>query len=63
MIELLGRATAGREAVELELRQSERRFKALVSNAADIIIVTDEAGTDAVCEPGLRAHPRALGRS
>src|SRR5579885_511539 len=34
-IALLGRVTAARETVESDLRQSERRFKALVSNAAD----------------------------
>ena len=60
VIELLGRATAGRQAVELELRQSERRFKALVSNAADIIIVTDQAGTMQYVSP---AFERILGFS
>jgi diguanylate cyclase (GGDEF)-like protein/PAS domain S-box-containing protein len=60
VIELLGRATAGREAVEGELRHSERRFKALVSNAADIIIVTDEAGTMQYVSP---AFERILGYS
>ncbi len=43
-IALLGRVTAARETVESDLRQSERRFKALVSNAADIIVVVDDAG-------------------
>ena len=60
VIELLGRATAGRETVELELRQSERRFKALVSNAADIIVVTDRAGIMNYVSP---AFDRILGRS
>jgi diguanylate cyclase (GGDEF)-like protein/PAS domain S-box-containing protein len=60
VIELLGRTTAGRETVELELRQSERRFKALVSNAADIIIVTDQAGIMRYVSP---AFDRILGRS
>jgi diguanylate cyclase (GGDEF)-like protein/PAS domain S-box-containing protein len=60
VIELLGRATAGRETVELELRQSERRFKALVSNAADIIIVTDQSGILQYVSP---AFDRILGRS
>jgi diguanylate cyclase (GGDEF)-like protein/PAS domain S-box-containing protein len=60
MIAFLGRATAGREAVEVELRQSERRFKALVSNAADIIIVTDRAGVMQYVSP---AFDRILGRS
>jgi diguanylate cyclase (GGDEF)-like protein/PAS domain S-box-containing protein len=60
VIEFFGRATAEREAVELELRQSERRFKALVSNAADIIIVTDQAGVMQYVSP---AFDRILGRS
>jgi diguanylate cyclase (GGDEF)-like protein/PAS domain S-box-containing protein len=60
VIELLGRATAGREAVEVELRQSERRFKALVSNSADIIIVTDQTGVMQYVSP---AFERILGRS
>jgi diguanylate cyclase (GGDEF)-like protein/PAS domain S-box-containing protein len=58
--EFFGRATAGREAVELELSQSERRFKALVSNAADIIMVTDRAGIMQYVSP---AFDRILGRS
>jgi len=41
---LLGRAAAERERIEAELRQSERRFRALVTHAADIIMVTDESG-------------------
>jgi len=60
VIELLGRATAGRETVERELRQSERRFKALVSNSADIIVVTDQAGILQYVSP---AFERILGRS
>jgi len=60
VIELLGRASAGREAVEAELRQSERRFKALVSNAADIIMVTDQAGILQYVSP---AYQRLLGRA
>jgi diguanylate cyclase (GGDEF)-like protein/PAS domain S-box-containing protein len=60
VIELLGRATRGRETVELELRQSERRFKALVSNAADIIVVTDESGILRYVSP---AYDRILGYS
>jgi diguanylate cyclase (GGDEF)-like protein/PAS domain S-box-containing protein len=58
--EFFGRATAEREGVELELRQSERRFKALLSNAADIIIVTDRAGVMQYVSP---AFDRILGRS
>jgi len=60
VIELLGRASAGRETIELELRKSERRFKALVSNAADIIVVTDQAGMVQYVSP---AFDRILGRS
>ncbi|MGO9341341.1 MAG: putative bifunctional diguanylate cyclase/phosphodiesterase, partial [Acidimicrobiales bacterium] len=59
VIELLGRATAGRENVEAELRQSERRFKALVSNAADIIIVSDQRGGLQYVSP---AFERILGQ-
>ena len=58
VIELLGQATAAREVVEAELRQSERRFKALVSNAADIIIVTDSHGVMQYVSP---AFQRILG--
>jgi diguanylate cyclase (GGDEF)-like protein/PAS domain S-box-containing protein len=60
VIELLGRTCAGREAVGLELRKSERRFKALVSNAADIIVVTNQAGIMQYVSP---AFERILGRS
>ena len=60
VIELLGRATAGAEAGELELRQSERRFKALVSNSADIIVVTDHTGKLQYVSP---AFERLLGQS
>jgi diguanylate cyclase (GGDEF)-like protein/PAS domain S-box-containing protein len=60
VIELLGRATSQRQAVEGELRQSERRFKALVSNATDIIIVTDRSGAMQYVSP---AFERILGRS
>jgi len=60
VIELLGRATTGRESVELELRQSERRFKALVSNAADIIVVSDQRGKVQYVSP---AFERILGQS
>ena len=59
VIELLGRTTARRETVEAELRQSERRFRALVSNAADIIVVTDQTGVMHYVSP---AFDRILGR-
>jgi diguanylate cyclase (GGDEF)-like protein/PAS domain S-box-containing protein len=60
VIELLGRTSAAREAVEAELRQSERRFKALVTNATDIILVTDERGYLQYVSP---AFERILGRA
>ena len=60
VIDLLGHTRARRETVELELRHSERRFRALVSNAADIIIVTDQSGIMQYVSP---AFERILGRS
>jgi len=60
VIELLGRVAARRENVERELRQSERRFKALVYNSSDIIIVTNKAGIMQYVSP---AFDRILGRS
>ena len=59
-IGLLGRATAERETAVVELRQSERRFKALVSNASDIIMVVDVDGTLEYVSP---AFERLLGIS
>jgi diguanylate cyclase (GGDEF)-like protein/PAS domain S-box-containing protein len=58
--ELLGHVAALRESAETELRQSERRFKALVSNATDIIVVTDIAGRLQYVSP---AFERELGVS
>jgi len=60
VIEMLGSTTAGREAAAGDLLQSERRFRALVSNAADIIIVTDAEGIMQYVSP---AFERILGRS
>jgi diguanylate cyclase (GGDEF)-like protein/PAS domain S-box-containing protein len=57
-IALLGRATTARERVEADLSQSERRFKALVANATDIIFVTDDAGRLTYASP---AFERVLG--
>jgi diguanylate cyclase (GGDEF)-like protein/PAS domain S-box-containing protein len=57
-IGLLGRVTAERESAVVELRQSERRFKALVSNASDIIIVVDPGGLLEYVSP---AFERLLG--
>src|SRR5579862_143667 len=59
-IGLLGRVTAEREVAVVELRQSERRFKALVSNVADIIIVVDPSGMLEYVSP---AFERLLGIS
>jgi len=59
-ISLLGRATTARELVEVDLSQSERRFKALVTNAADIIVVTDDEGRLTYASP---AFERVLGMS
>jgi diguanylate cyclase (GGDEF)-like protein/PAS domain S-box-containing protein len=57
---LLGRVTGAREEAETVVRQSERRFKALVSNAADIIIVVDADGVLQYVSP---AFERILGIS
>jgi len=50
-ITLLGRSAAARETVEGELRYSESRFKALVRNASDIIVVVDASGTAQYTSP------------
>ena len=57
---LLGRVTRGREDAAASLAQSERRFKALVSNATDIIIVVDTQGFLQYVSP---AFERVLGIS
>ena len=57
---LLGHITRGREEVVASMAQSERRFKALVSNATDIIIVVDEQGFLQYVSP---AFERVLGIS
>ena len=43
-IALLGRVTSDRERFSESLHKSERRFKALVSNSSDVIIVVDDRG-------------------
>jgi diguanylate cyclase (GGDEF)-like protein/PAS domain S-box-containing protein len=58
VIQLLGRADAGREAVEGELRRSERRFSALVTSSSDIVIV---AGTDGSLQYTSPAFESVLG--
>ncbi len=57
-IGILGRATAARENVETDLRQSEARFKALVHNATDVILVTESNGALKYASP---AFERVLG--
>jgi diguanylate cyclase (GGDEF)-like protein/PAS domain S-box-containing protein len=59
-IVLLGRFAAQQETLETELRYSEGRFKALVRNASDIIIVVDDTGTLQYVSP---AFERILGKS
>lgn len=55
---VLARATLRRRRVESELRQSERRFNAFLSNAQDVIIVMDGEGRLQYASP---AFERALG--
>jgi diguanylate cyclase (GGDEF)-like protein/PAS domain S-box-containing protein len=59
-ITLLGRSAAAREQVEGDLRHSESRFKALVRNASDIIVVVDASGAARYVSP---AFERILGIS
>ncbi len=60
VIELLGRATAGREVLEAELRRSERRFSALVTSSSDIVIIV---GTDGAVQYASPAFESVLGYS
>ncbi len=55
VIELLGRATAGREALETELRRSERRFSALVTSSGDIVVVTNPDGKLQYASPAFES--------
>ena len=57
-IALLGRYAVAQEHVEAELRHSERRFKALVRNSSDIIVVVDQTGRASYVSP---AFERILG--
>jgi diguanylate cyclase (GGDEF)-like protein/PAS domain S-box-containing protein len=59
-IALLGRATAACEQVEDDLRQSETRFEAFLSNAADVIAVADGEGRLKYVSPSFE---RTLGLS
>ncbi len=58
VIGLLGRADAKREAVEVQLRRSERRFSALVTSSSDIVIVV---GTDGELQYASPAFESVLG--
>jgi len=59
-IALLGRATAAGELLEADLRQSEKRFNAFLSNASDVVLVMDEEGLLKYVSP---AFERTLGFS
>ncbi|MHB8438028.1 MAG: putative bifunctional diguanylate cyclase/phosphodiesterase [Acidimicrobiales bacterium] len=59
-IALLGHATSLRESAASELSHSESKFKALVSNAADIIVVVDAQGRLQYVSPSFE---RVLGLS
>jgi diguanylate cyclase (GGDEF)-like protein/PAS domain S-box-containing protein len=54
----IGRIEAARQRVESDLRRNEERFRALVQNASDIILV---AGTDGVIRYVSPAFERILG--
>ena len=58
VMRVLYRSTIGKERAELEVRQSEDRFKALVTNASDIIIVFQDPGTATYVSP---AFERVMG--
>ena len=55
VIQLLGRADAKREAVEDELRRSERRFSAMVTSSSDIVIVVGADGELQYASPAFEA--------
>ena len=46
----------------VDLRRSEERFRSLVRNASDGVVVLGEDGHDPLREPGRRADPRASRR-
>ena len=52
-----------KERVEGSLRQSERRFRALVQHASDIILVVASDGTVELREPGVRDRCSATSRT
>lgn len=53
LVFFLAQAAKEKEKVEADLREQEERFRALVHNSADIIIVTDEDGTITYASPAL----------
>lgn len=58
-IKLMVWSAKSRESLEADLSQSERRFRALVQNASDIIMVVDQEGRSAYVSP---AFERVLDR-
>ncbi len=58
IIALLGWTTSAKERVELSVRHSERRFRALVQHGSDVIMVIDLEGTVRYVSPSIG---RALG--
>jgi diguanylate cyclase (GGDEF)-like protein/PAS domain S-box-containing protein len=58
IIALLGWATSAKEQVELSVRHSEQRFRALVQHGSDVIMVIDLEGTVRYVSPSIG---RALG--
>jgi diguanylate cyclase (GGDEF)-like protein/PAS domain S-box-containing protein len=55
VIVIVGRATAGSERLEDELRRSERRFSALVTSSNDIVIVSGRGGVLQYASPAFEA--------
>ena len=55
VINLLGQGTVRREALEAELRRSERRFSALVNNSSDIVLVAGVDGTVQYASPAFES--------
>jgi diguanylate cyclase (GGDEF)-like protein/PAS domain S-box-containing protein len=53
VIEIIGRAVAGQESLESDLRRSERRFSALVTSSGDIVIVVAVGGTFEYASPAF----------
>jgi diguanylate cyclase (GGDEF)-like protein/PAS domain S-box-containing protein len=53
VIELIGRAVAGQERLESDLRHSERRFSALVTSSGDIVLVVGADGSFQYASPAF----------